>query len=54
MATRMTISFKNTTKDMKLYSYIISQEEISDFIKKSVEFYINSLEVKNESNTISK
>ncbi|WP_164968022.1 hypothetical protein [Clostridium tetani] len=43
---RITVSFKNTTKDIKLYTYIKSQEEQSVFIKKAVEHYINFIEGK--------
>lgn len=41
---KVTISFKNTTKDMKLLAYIKGQEEKSQFIKNAIEFYIEHLE----------
>lgn len=45
---KITISFKNTTKDMKLLAYIKKQEEKSQFIKDAIEFYMQQFE--NESN----
>ena len=41
---KMTMSFKQTTRDTKLYLYVINQEEKSEFIKKALEFYIKHLE----------
>lgn len=41
---KIDVSFKNTTKDMKLYAAVISQEEKSDFIKRALEFYIRHLD----------
>lgn len=38
------VSFKNTTRDMKLLIYLNNQEEKSQFIKNAIEFYINHLE----------
>ena len=43
---RINLSFKNTTKDIKLYTLINSKEEKSDFIKSCIEFYLKSLENK--------
>lgn len=43
MANKITISFKQTTKDMRLYTYIKSQEEYSEFVKAAIEFYIKHL-----------
>lgn len=39
---RITVSFKQTTRDLKLYTAIKSQEEQSEFIKKAVEFYLKN------------
>ena len=41
---RINLSFKNTTRDIKLYTVINSKEEKSDFIKSCVEYYLKSLE----------
>ena len=41
---RINLSFKNTTKDIKLYTIINSKEEKSEFIKSCVEFYLKELE----------
>lgn len=41
---KITISFKNTTKDVKLFIYVNKQEEKSQFIKDAIEFYIEHLE----------
>jgi len=43
---RITLSFRKTTRDVKLFNYIDSKEknEKSEFIKDAVEFYINYLE----------
>lgn len=41
MGKKIPLSFKNTTRDMKLYMAVIAQEEHSDFIKNAIEFYIN-------------
>ena len=41
---RITLSFKQTTRDVKLYNLINGKEEKSDFVKDCVEFYIKSLE----------
>lgn len=43
---RITVSFKNTTKDIKLFTEINSQEEKSEFIKDAVRYYIKYLEEK--------
>jgi len=37
------VSFKKTTRDIKLYTYVNSLEEMSDFVKDCIEFYINHL-----------
>ena len=44
MVNKITVSFKSTTKDMKLFVTVNSQEEKSDFIKKALEYYIKQLE----------
>lgn len=41
---KLDISFKQTSKDMKLYAKIMSEEEKSDFVKKAIDFYIKYLE----------
>ena len=41
---RINLSFKNTTRDIKLYTIINSKEEKSDFIKSCVEYYLKSVE----------
>jgi hypothetical protein len=38
------VSFKKTSRDMKLYLTVMSKEERSDFVKKAIEFYIKYLE----------
>jgi len=38
--TRITVSFKQTTRDMKLYTMVKNLEEQSDFIKDAIEFYL--------------
>lgn len=38
------ISFKQTSKDMRLYTKVKSEEEQSDFVKRAIEFYIKYLE----------
>lgn len=45
---KITISFKNTTKDIKLLNCIKEQEEKSQFIKDAIEYYIKKFE--NEGN----
>lgn len=47
MVNKITVSFKNTTKDMKLFVTVNSQEEKSDFIKKALEYYIKHLDKEN-------
>jgi hypothetical protein len=46
---KLDISFKQTSKDMKLFAKVISEEEKSDFVKKALEFYIRYLEKTKES-----
>lgn len=47
MVNKITVSFKSTTKDMKLFVTVNSQEEKSDFVKKALEYYIKHLEMEN-------
>lgn len=42
------ISFKQTTRDMRLFTTIKSYEERSDFVKDAVEFYLKNLEKEKE------
>lgn len=45
---KLDISFKQTSKDMRLYTIVMAQEEKSYFVKLAIEFYIKYLEgVKN-------
>jgi len=39
---KVEVSFKKTSRDMKLFTYVNSLEEKSDFVKDAIEFYINS------------
>lgn len=41
---KINVSFKQTSKDMRLYTIVNSMEEKSDFIKDAIEFYIKYLE----------
>ena len=43
---RITLSFKQTTKDIRIYNLINSQEEKSEFVKNAVEFYSKHLQEK--------
>lgn len=36
---RITLSFKQTTRDLRLYTLVNSKEEKSDFIKDCIDFY---------------
>jgi len=36
------VSFKNTKKELALYNLVKSKEEQSEFIKKTIEFYLKS------------
>ena len=40
------VSFKKTTRDIRLFSYVDSLEEKSDFVKDAIEFFIKNLENK--------
>jgi hypothetical protein len=44
MVNKITVSFKNTTKDIKLYVIANSHEEKSDFVKRALDHYIKHLE----------
>ena len=37
------VSFKKTTKDIRIYSYVDSLEEKSLFIKEAIAYYISNL-----------
>lgn len=41
---KIDVSFKKTSRDMKLYLEANSKEEKSDFIKDAIEYYIKYLE----------
>lgn len=41
---KLEVSFKQTSKDMKLFATVTSEEEKSVFVKKALEFYIEYLE----------
>ncbi|WML35647.1 hypothetical protein [Clostridium sp. OS1-26] len=43
---KVDVSFKKTTRDMKLYSAVTTKEEKSDFVKDAIEFYLKYLENK--------
>lgn len=36
------VSFKNTKKELALYNLVKSKEEQSEFVKKTIEFYLKS------------
>lgn len=48
MAKRLPVSFKENDRDMRLYSYIMNEDDKSCFIKKAIEFYINHINSKSE------
>ena len=41
---KIEVSFKSKSKDMKLYTTVIAEEEKSDFVKRALEYYIKFLE----------
>ncbi|HIG0360368.1 hypothetical protein [Clostridium botulinum] len=41
---KVDVSFKKTSRDMKLYLEVISKEEKSDFVKQAIEHYIKFLD----------
>lgn len=45
---RITVSFKQTTRDMRLYTTVNAMEEKSDFIKDAIEFYLEHQEKEKE------
>ncbi|MCT8975477.1 hypothetical protein N4T77_02585 [Clostridium sp. CX1] len=47
---RIDVSFKKTTRDMKLYLLVMEKEEKSDYIKDAIEFYSRYLEKKQKKN----
>lgn len=47
---KIEVSFKQTTRDMKLYTEVISKEEKSGFIKDALEHYIKYLNLKEKDN----
>ncbi|MEY8001633.1 hypothetical protein AB8U03_15795 [Clostridium sp. Mt-5] len=49
---KVDVSFKQTTRDIKLYTAVMSQEEKSEFVKKALEFYIKHLEKEKENGSI--
>lgn len=40
------VSFKNTKKELALYNVVKRQEEQSEFVKKTIEFYLKSKKIK--------
>ena len=46
---RINVSFKQTTRDMKLYDIVNSKEknEKSEFVKDAIEYYVELLKEKN-------
>lgn len=45
---RIVVSFKKTTRDIKIFTYVDALEEKSDFIKDALEFYIKYLKEKKD------
>lgn len=45
---KVDVSFKKTSRDVKLYTTVISKEEKSEFVKKALEFYIKYLDKEGE------
>lgn len=43
---KINVSFKQTTRDMKLYTIANGKEEKSEFIKDAIEYYAEFLEEK--------
>jgi hypothetical protein len=46
MAKRIPVSFKENSRDDKLYAYVINEGDKSYFVKNAIEFYINHLNSK--------
>ena len=42
---RITLSFKQTSRDIKLFNIVDGKEEKSDYIKDCIEFYEKHLEL---------
>ena len=42
---KVEVSFKQTSKDMKLYSTVMAEEEKSVFVKNAIQFYIKYLDL---------
>lgn len=51
---KIDVSFKQTTRDMKLYTTVIAKEEKSDFVKDAIEFYIDHLQKKEKDKSTEK
>lgn len=49
---KVEVSFKQTTRDMKLYTEVISKEEKSGFIKDALEHYIKYLQLKGKDDSL--
>lgn len=49
---RITVSFKQTSRDFKLYTEVNNMEEKSDFIKDAIEFYLDYTEEKRKNKPI--
>lgn len=45
---KINVSFKQTTRDMKLYTIANGKEEKSEFIKDAIEYYAEFLEEKDK------
>lgn len=45
---KVDVSFKKTSRDMRLYLTVSNKEEKSDFIKDAIEFYLEYLEKNNK------
>lgn len=43
---KVDVSFKKTSRDMKLYLAVSSKEEKSDFVKNAIEHYLKYLDQK--------
>lgn len=37
---KVDVSFKKTTRDMKLYKIVTDKEEKSDFVKDAIEYFV--------------
>jgi hypothetical protein len=46
---KVEVSFKKTTRDMKLYLEVTGKEEKSDFVKDAIEYYLEFLRIKQKS-----